>query len=197
MGLKTRKSGSMINLKIKEQSYPEFQLMGKEDGEWIVKQVETSYEGIFSNARIEEYEYQKKMRKKLVLEFTDKDSGENEIISVNFNSLALSIINTLSNVENLVGSTVVFSLYAKRDDSGEYRPKIHIEVNGEKTGWKFGPEIVGKIYEHHEKWVDMFDKNIKPKLLDRPFIESGNEIVDEILPELDSSPSSFDDDLPF
>lgn len=201
MGLKTRKSGAMINLKIKNQAFPEFQLMGKEDGDWVVKQTETSYEGIFSDAKIEEYEYQKKMRKKLVMEFNDYETGEKETVSVNFNSLALSIINTLSNIDNLVGCKLSFNVYSKKDEKGEDRPRIFIEANGEKAGWKFGTEVISKIYEHHDKWVDMFNKNVEPKLgLTTSTDDEGSfpdDDDDMDMPESKSTPENFDDDLPF
>ena len=136
MGLRPRESGTFYNLKIKDQAYPEFQLMGKKNGEWEAIQTDEVYEGVFLNASIEQYEYQKKMRNKLVMEFQDSTTKERETVSVNFNSIALSIINTLSSVDKLVGKTIKMSVYSKRDEKGEDRPRIYIEVDGEKGEWK-------------------------------------------------------------
>ena len=164
MGLRQRESGTFYNLKIKDQSFPEFQLMGKKNGEWEVIESNGVYEGVFLNASIEQYEYQKKMRNKLVMEFIDPVTKEKETVSVNFNSIALSIINTLCSVDKIVGKTIMMNVYSKKDNNNEDRPRIYIEIDGEKGEWKFGADVIGQIYEHHQKWVDMFDKYIKPNL---------------------------------
>lgn len=163
MGLKQRSSGTFFNLKIKDQAFPVIEQVGKEDGEWVAVAEGDYYEGTFVDAKIEEYEYKKEMKQKLVMEFHD-ESGNKETLSVNFNSLALNIINTLAGQDSLVGKKIAFTVYSKKDKEGEDRARIYIEINGQKTEWKYGTEILSKIHKYPHKWVDMFNKDIKPML---------------------------------
>src|SRR6056300_1527048 len=110
MGVKNRESGTYINLKIKDQAFPEFQVMAKKDGTWEVETVGNEFTGVFCDAKVSEYEYQKKMRKKLEMEFDDQDTGEKMYLSVNFNSIALRIINTLASHTTLVGKSMMFNV---------------------------------------------------------------------------------------
>jgi|WetSurMetagenome_2_1015567.scaffolds.fasta_scaffold104931_3 hypothetical protein len=192
MGLKQKESGTFFNLKIIEQTSPEIQQVGKnKKGEWEVVATGNNYEGIFVDAKIEEYTYKKDTLNKIVLEFHDED-GNKETLSANFNSLTLNIINTLSSVENLVGKKISFTVYTKKDDKGEDRPRIFIEINGQKGEWKYGPDIVGKIYEHQDKWIDMFNKHIKPQLgIAKPEEEESNdqEVFEKYNEEKDTPPA--------
>lgn len=163
MGLKQRSSGTFFNLKIEDQAFPKFHQVGKENGEWVTVAEGDYYEGTFVDAKIEEYEYKKETQNKLVMEFHDED-GNKETVSCNFNSLALNIINTLAGQDSLVGKKIAFTVYSKKDKEGEDRARIYIEINGQKTEWKYGPDILTKIHKHPHKWVDMFNKDIKPML---------------------------------
>lgn len=163
MGLKQRQTGTFFNLKIKDQAFPEIHQVGKEGDEWVSVAKGDFYEGIFVDAKIEEYEYKKETQQKLVMEFHDEE-GNKETLSVNFNSLALNIINTLAGQDSLIGKKISFTVYSKKDKEGEDRARIYIEINGQKTEWKYGPDILAKIHKHPHKWVDMFNKDIKPML---------------------------------
>lgn len=183
MGLKQRSSGTFYNLKIEDQAFPKFQQIGKKNGEWEVVAEGDSYEGIFVSAKIEEYEYKKETHQKLVMEFHDED-GNKETITVNFNSLALNIINTLAGQDEIVGKKISFTVYSKKDKEGEDRPRIYIEINGQKTEWKYDAEVLAKIHKHHHKWVDMFNKDVKPMI---------DSFVPKTKEEDDNDTSAFDD----
>lgn len=193
MGLKQRSSGTFFNLKIKDQAFPVIEQVGKEDGEWVAIAEGDYYEGIFVDAKVEEYEYKKETKQKLVMEFHD-DGGNKETLSVNFNSLALNIINTLAGQDSIVGKKIAFTVYSKKDKEGEDRARIYIEINGQKTEWKYGPDILTKIHKYPHKWVDMFNKDIKPMLeIAAPAKEEETEdktVFDEYNDEQDEKPKA-------
>lgn len=193
MGLKKTSGYTVYNLKIKNQTNPEFQLVGKEGDKYIIRDTASTYEGILQNVDVRKYEYKNEDKYNLNLYFKDEE-GSNEKVSLNFNSLALNILNTFANEEDLSNRKVRITVYEKDE-----QPKIYIELDGERGSWKYPAELVSKIYKAgDEKWIDMFEKDVKPKF--KNVISESTpeeELILEVSTEVDNDDFLDMDDLPF
>lgn len=190
MGIKQRSTGTFFNLRIKDQAFPVIEQLGKKGDDWEVVASGDFYEGFFVAAKLDTYEYKKETHNKLIMEFHDED-GNKETLSMNFNSLTLNVINTLAGQDSIVGKKIAFTVYSKKDDEGENRPRIYIEVDGQKTEWKYGPDVLKKIHKHQNKWVDMFNKDVLP-MIDSPAPkeEDDKTVFDDFNSEQDEKPKA-------
>lgn len=185
MGLSNKGSSSKyVNCVSKPE--PQFNLMETNGDGWVVHSSYNNFEGQLIGASTTTYEYKGEVKNKLVLEF-DVD-GDKYNISFNLNSVSKSLINTLSN-QNCFGKILKLSLYKKGDFAN-----IFITCDGERIGWKFGPEQVSKIFNQDDRWVDMFNKYVKPEA--EKYQQTAEDPIDKI--KIPTSPiTTEDDDLPF
>lgn len=160
MGIKKSSNALIYNLRIKDQSNPVFEFIQKNsDDVWVVADTGRNYEGILQGADIGDYEYKDEPKHNLNLYFKDED-GQDEKVSVNFNSLALGLMNTLANEDTLVGRKIEISVWEKNE-----MPKMFIKIDGEDGSWKYGGDVVKTLFKAGDaKWIDLFNADIKPKL---------------------------------
>lgn len=163
MGLTKNSGGLFYNLKIYDQITPKVEFVEKVDGEWEVTDSGDGFDGRLVDIKVDTYTYKKEEKYKLTLHFIDHD-GVREQLSCNFNSLTLNILNTLANEDQLTGVDLSIRVYSTKDKKGEDRPRIYMEINGNKGEWFLTPKQVSKIYDDHEKWVKLFKDKIEPKI---------------------------------
>ena len=101
------------------------------------------------------------------------DGSEIAIISINFNMMAMSLINTLAKASEekgalFAGSTIMLRAYEK----GGYA-KLYIEIDGEKGDWLYPWDKVAGIKDDAKRWGDLVKKHITPNLPEK-FVMDGD-----------------------
>lgn len=159
MGAFTEKGGSAIyKLKLNKQgAEPAITKLDKVDGEWTAVETHNSYVGRIEGVELSSYEY--KDKKQTTVKFYFSDNGQPETLEMNLNFMAISILNTLANEENLAGKTVGIRVW-----NGDPYGGVMVTINGEKGQWKLQPADVKKTNKAGESaWIKFIEKFITPQ----------------------------------
>ena len=141
--------------------------------------------GLLTKIEFKEREWQGDTIKELKLWLRDDESQELFILSVGFNSIGRSIMNTLCNLTAPIGELYV-GVYNKK---GSDYASVMVKHNGEKAGWKYS-------IEEQSKHVVSNEITRKGKLvIEKDYYKLDELLVTEIkaniIPSLDKTPAKF------
>lgn len=196
-GTQSPSFAGLFKMKIEDQTNPIFQELTKEGDKWVVSATAQDLTFDLLNMSFGNYEYRGDKVDKLIMEINIGWEAPCKLEMNLSNGIAQSIINTLSNVEQLPGSEIMMRVYT----SNSGHASVYIEIDGERGSWKFDGSTVSKIYGKPERWIDMAKKYILPQfedVFDRAAAEEMQEPQRTEKPVKKSEPAPVeDDDLPF
>lgn len=197
-----------------------FERREKQNGSYVVAESFNKVTGILSDAKLDEYEYKGEKKRKLILSLEDFD-GNKAMVDINFNSVAISLINSIAvprlegqpaAVKKLVknadkkspfGREISISVYP-REYEGEKYCAASIWIGDEMLDWAFNSDTMAMLRKDlkatgGEALVRFFNAHIKPWAEEYNLKPKKGNDADNYFPPAEAEPAEevVDSDLPF
>lgn len=173
----------------KETNIPIFTKQKKENGVWVTDQTFNTISGFLKKVELGSYEWEGDTIDTLKFIFDDDEDNTAQFqVETGLNYLSRNILNTLAGATN-IGHVKISVYKSKGKDGRDGFPSAYLEINKQKSGWKYKPEDVPKAKEvkvggktlKDTTDIDEFFKLLIPEINDK--IVSEFEVTNEMKPE--------------
>lgn len=201
-----------------------FERREKVNGTYVVAESFNKVTGYLTGAKLDQYEYKGEVKRKLILELEDGD-GNKALVDINFNSVCISLINSLAvpqldgqpaavkklvknaDKESPFGKEISISVYP-REYEGEKYCAASIWMDDEMLDWAFNADTMGMLRKDLQKTggealVRFFDAHVKPLSDKYNLKRPKNDDADNYFPPAEAEPKEPEmadeagSDLPF